>query len=232
VLDQVTLDLGPQAVFRGASLTVAIGETVAVVGAIGTGKSSVIRLACGAITPRIGSVRTLGIDPAKQIDSVAGRLGVLFQKHGLLATMSIRENLTLPLTYHDSLPKDRLDSAVCEAMEIVGLHISELENHPAVLSGGEARRAALARAWLTGREFFLLDDLLRGREFDDAAAFCTFRDRVNARCPAGIVLTTQDITFAAEIAHRMVAVVNHQLVELDPSLPLPELSARALGFGP
>lgn len=230
VLDGVDLDLGPQAVLRGASLTVAAGETVAIVGAVGTGKSSVIRLACGAQQPDAGQVRTLGIDPAERISSVAGRLGVLFQTDGLLATMTIRENLALPLTYHHLEPADRIDGILEEVMALAGLDPAELDNRPAVLSGGELRRAALARAWLTGCELLLLDDLLRGREFDDVASFHAFRQRARQRCPVAIVLTTQDITLAAEIADRIVAVVDHDLVELDRTLPLPQLSAKALGI--
>ncbi len=230
VLDQVELDLGPQRVFRGASLSVAAGETVAVVGAVGTGKSSVLRLGCGAVDASGGSVRTLGIDPRVQVDAIAGRLGVLFQSHALLATMTIRENLTLPLTYHGLVARERVDDTVLEAMAVARLDASELPNRPAVLSGGELRRAALARAWLTGWELLLLDDLLRGREFDDVAAFCGFRDRVQARCPAAIVLSTQDVGYAKELADRIVAVVDHGLVELDPTLPVSELSALALGI--
>ncbi|GEM_PF-6271723 len=228
--DRVTLDLGPQAVFRQASLTVATGETVAVVGAVGKGKSSVIRLACGAAAAASGTVQVLGIDPREQLESVAGRLGVLFQAHALLATMTVRENLALPLTYHQLVPPDRVDAAVTDALGVAGLDPSELDNRPAVLSGGERRRAALARAWLTGWELLLLDDLLRGREFDDVAAFRAFQARAQARCPAAIVLTTQDVTLAAEIADRIVAVVDHELVELDRTLPLGELSAMALGI--
>jgi ABC-type transporter Mla maintaining outer membrane lipid asymmetry ATPase subunit MlaF len=229
-LDRITLDLGPQAVFRDASLSVATGETVAIVGAVGTGKSSVVRLGCGAELPASGTVRALGIDPAVRIESVAGRLGVLFQTHGLLATMSVRENLALPLTYHDRVPRDQLNDTLLEAMDVARLDPDELDSRPAVMSGGELRRAALARAWLTGWELLLLDDLLRGREFDDVAAFRAFQARVQARCPAAIVLSTQDVTFAAEIADRIVAVVDHDLVELNRTLPLSELSAQALGI--
>jgi len=231
-LDRVCLDLGTQVVFREASLSVATGETVAIVGAVGTGKSSVIRLGCGAEPPASGRVQSLGIDPADRIESVAGRLGVLFQTHGLLATMTVRENLALPLIYHDRVPQDALEDTLLEAMAVARLHADELDSRPAVMSGGELRRAALARAWLTGWELLLLDDLLRGREFDDVAAFRAFQERVQARCPAAIVLSTQDVTLAAEIADRIVAVVDHDLVELDRTLPLGELSALALGITP
>ncbi len=230
VLDRLDLVLGTQPVLEGASLTVHQGEVVAIVGAVGVGKSSVVRLACGALRPGSGSVRTLGVNPAQDIQPTVGRMGVLFQSNGLLATMTIRENLALPLSYHERDIPEELEETLLEAMLAAGLDSSELENRPSVLSGGELRRAALARAWLTGHELLLLDDLLRGREFDDTASFRAFSDRVRTRGPSSIVLTTQDVTLAAEIADRIVAVVDLDLVELDPSLPIPELSARALGI--
>jgi len=229
--EEVRLDLGTQPVFRGASLDVGPTEVVAVLGAVGTGKSSVIRLACGAQAPDRGWVTTLGVDPVQAVEATVGRMGVLFQTHGMLATMTIRENLTLPLTYHRRVPPDRLEATVREAMDVARLDRSELDNRPAVLSGGELRRAALARAWLTGSELLLLDDLLRGREFDDVAAFRAFRERVLARHPAAILFTTQDVSLACEIADRIVAVVDHDLVELDPTQPVSAIAALALGIG-
>ncbi|WP_028936320.1 ABC transporter ATP-binding protein [Pseudonocardia spinosispora] len=137
----------PQRVLADFSLTVAEGELVAVVGASGTGKTTLLHLVAGLVTPDAGTVRT-----DRPSDSSDPRLGVVFQQPRLLDWLSVRENVTL------ALDAAGLDPAGADAaLESVGL-TEYGGSFPTVLSGGQRQRVAVARAFAVQPDLVLLDE--------------------------------------------------------------------------
>jgi putative ABC transport system ATP-binding protein len=146
---------------RGVDLQVARGEFVAVMGASGSGKSTLLHLLAGLDRPDAGTVLIDGIDLGGLDDGAATllrrrRIGVVFQAFNLLAMLSARENVALPLLL-DGVPRrqalDRADAALAE----VGL--AERTGHaPSQLSGGEQQRVAIARALVGDADLLLADE--------------------------------------------------------------------------
>jgi len=154
----VTLTLGDTAVLRGVDLSVARGESVALLGASGSGKSSLMAVLTGLERASGGHVVVDGLDiSALDEDALArarrGRIGIVLQAFHLLPTMTARENVAVPL----ELAGDRAAGPRAEAeLAAVGLG-HRMDHFPAELSGGEQQRVAIARA-LVGRPALLFAD--------------------------------------------------------------------------
>jgi NitT/TauT family transport system ATP-binding protein len=135
----------PQTVFADFSLTIADGELVAVVGASGTGKTTLLHVVAGLVPPDSGSVRLAGAarDP---------RLGVVFQQPRLLDWLPVRQNVSLAVEAA-GLP----DTGVDEVLDAVGL-AEYAGSYPSVLSGGQRQRVAVARAFAVQPDLLLLDE--------------------------------------------------------------------------
>ena len=143
----VTLTLGDTAILRGIDLSVAPGESVALLGASGSGKSSLMAVLAGLERASGGSVRVDGLDfGALDEDALArarrGRIGIVLQAFHLLPTMTARENVAVPMELAGAA--DAWDRAA-EELAAVGLG-HRLDHYPSQLSGGEQQRVAIARA--------------------------------------------------------------------------------------
>ena len=150
-LEDVTLTLssaaGPVSILAGVSLTVGAGETVALLGPSGSGKSSLLMVASGLEAATSGRVTVAGTDITRMSeDGLArfrlGHVGIVFQSFHLIATMTALENVAVPLELAGV--RDAFERAKAE-LEAVGLG-ARLDHYPGQLSGGEQQRVALARA--------------------------------------------------------------------------------------
>ena len=144
---EVTLTLGDTDILRGIDLSVAAGESVALLGASGSGKSSLMAVLAGLERASGGSVRVDGLDfGALDEDALArarrGRIGIVLQAFHLLPTMTARENVAVPMELAGAA--DAWDRAA-EELAAVGLG-HRLDHYPSQLSGGEQQRVAIARA--------------------------------------------------------------------------------------
>ncbi len=152
---------GPRQIFDGLDLTVRQGSITAVMGPSGTGKTTLLRLLTGQVQASAGSVRVLG----REVGSLAGRelfalrrrLGVLFQNGALLTDMNVFENVAFPVREHARLPEPVLRRLVMMKLEAVGLR-GAADMMPQELSGGMARRVALARAIVLDPEVLIYDE--------------------------------------------------------------------------
>lgn len=147
------------------SLLVRSGERVALVGSNNSGKSIALRLAAGLETPLAGTVRLLGINPAlateaKYVD-LRRRVGVVFDRPGLLSNMSVFNNIALPLRYHTALSESEIEDKIIESLREWGLE-NLRERFPAELTLGDARFVAFARAQVLDPEILFIDDMLLG----------------------------------------------------------------------
>jgi phospholipid/cholesterol/gamma-HCH transport system ATP-binding protein len=160
VFQDVALAFGENDVLRGVSFTLARGETKALFGVAGSGKSVILKIALGLIRPDSGRVIVLGHDIAqmreKDLFELRGKIGMVFQESALFDSLSVRENVAYRLMEARGIYDDEIDRRVREALRFVELEHT-LDLSPAELSGGMRRRVAIARALITQPELLLYD---------------------------------------------------------------------------
>jgi phospholipid/cholesterol/gamma-HCH transport system ATP-binding protein len=157
----VRYSAGPRVIFDGLDLTVARGGITAVMGPSGTGKTTLLRLLTGQVRASAGSVRMLDQDVATlnrtELFALRRRMGMLFQNGALLTDLNVFENVAFPVREHARLPEPVLRRLVLMKLEAVGLRGAE-KLMPQELSGGMARRVALARAIVMDPEVLIYDE--------------------------------------------------------------------------
>jgi phospholipid/cholesterol/gamma-HCH transport system ATP-binding protein len=160
----VTLSRGGRVVLRDVDLAVRASELVAVLGPSGAGKSTLLAAATGELAPDAGTITVLGETlplPRARLFALRRRIGVLLQGSGLLTDLDVFENVALPLRAHGDLPANVLARLVAMKLGAVGLGAAA-SLAPQQLSGGMARRVALARALMLDPPLMLYDEPLTG----------------------------------------------------------------------
>ena len=216
LLEDVSLTLasaaGPVDILRGISLSIEPGETVALLGPSGSGKSSLMMVLAGLETPSAGRVVLAGHDLGALDENELARLrrghvGIVFQAFHLLPTMTARENVAIPLELAGA--RDAMAAAEA-ALARVGLG-HRLGHYPAQLSGGEQQRVAIARAMVAGPLLLLADeptgnlDGATGRAVID----CLFEE--HARIGSALLLITHE-SGIAERCHRRLYLEDGRIV--------------------
>ena len=208
-LDDVRLTLpstaGPVDILRGISLTIAAGETVALLGPSGSGKSSLLMVLAGLERPSAGSVRLAGHDLATLDEDGLARLrrrnvGIVFQSFHLIPTMNALENVAIPLELAGD--RDALATAGA-ALARVGLG-HRLSHYPGQLSGGEQQRVAIARAFAAGPQLLLADEPTGNLDGETGRAVidCLFAE--HARLGTALLLITHDAELAARCEREII----------------------------
>jgi phospholipid/cholesterol/gamma-HCH transport system ATP-binding protein len=161
----VHYSIGGRAIFSGLSLQIARGRITAVMGPSGTGKTTLLKLITGQIKPDRGQVLFDGIDVCSlsrsELYALRRRMGMLFQNGALLTDEDVFENVAFPLREHTDLPERLIRNIVLTKLQAVGLR-GAAHLMPAELSGGMARRVALARAMATDPEVLIYDEPFTG----------------------------------------------------------------------
>ncbi len=202
-------------VLRHVDLEVARGEIVALLGGSGCGKSTLLRTVCGLVAPLAGEVRLLGeslYDLAPEARSgVLRRIGVAFQQDALFSSMTIEDNVALPLRELTKLPSAIVREMVHMRLELVG--IADLARRmPAHISGGQRKRAALARASILDPEIIFADEPTAGLDPMVAAeidrTLVAFRDALGS----SIVVVSHELESIRATADRAVMLANGGIV--------------------
>jgi putative ABC transport system ATP-binding protein len=208
-LDDIRLTLasaaGPVDILRGISLTIAAGETVALLGPSGSGKSSLLMVLAGLERPSAGAVRLAGHDLAALDEDGLARLrrrhvGIVFQSFHLIPTMNALENVAIPLELAGD--GDAM-SAAGAALARVGLG-HRLMHYPGQLSGGEQQRVAIARAFAAGPQLLLADEPTGNLDGETGRAVmdCLFAE--HTRLGTALLLITHDAELAARCEREIV----------------------------
>jgi len=201
ILQDISLTLkslaGPVDILAGVSLEVAAGETVALTGPSGSGKSSLLMVAAGLEKPTAGTVRLTGTDITRMgEDALArfrrGRVGVVFQSFHLIPTMTALENVAVPLELMGVA--DAFDRAEAE-LRGVGL-ILRTDHYPGQLSGGEQQRVALARALAPGPQILFADEPTGNLDGATGAGIADLMFALNAERGATLFLVTHEESLA------------------------------------
>ena len=206
---------GSQSVHENLDLDLYRGEILAVVGGSGSGKSVLLRSIIGLRRPNEGQIKVFGQDLAElreeQRSLVERRFGVLFQKGALFSSLTITENVALPLIEHAGLSRADAEHLAGVKLALAGLPISAADKYPASLSGGMIKRAALARALALDPDIMFLDEPTAGLDPIGAAAFdqliLTLRDALGL----SVFLITHDLDTLYTITDR-VAVLSQKKV--------------------
>src|SRR6201987_88637 len=160
VFEDVWMSFGDVDVQKGVSFKLPVGETKALFGVAGSGKSTILKLALGLLKPDSGRVVALGEDVDKiskdELFQLRGRIGMGFQESALFDSLTVSENVAFRLTEEHGIYDDAIDRRVRESLRCVELeHTVDLS--PSELSGGVRRRVAIARAIITQPELLLYD---------------------------------------------------------------------------
>src|SRR5579863_6445951 len=160
IFEDVHLAFENNEVLRGVSFHLPFGETKALFGVAGSGKSTILKLALGLLTPDSGKITVLGNEVTQMREQdlfpMRGKLGMVFQESALFDSLTVRENVAYRLMEEHGIYDDEIDRRVREALRFVELEHT-LDLFPSELSGGMRRRVAIARAVITQPELLLYD---------------------------------------------------------------------------
>jgi ABC-type lipoprotein export system ATPase subunit len=204
----------------GVSLEVRSGEFVALLGSSGSGKSSVLNLIAGLDRPSSGSVVVQERDLAKlsRQDLAKYRLhvvGMVFQSFNLIASMTLAENVELPLRFAE-VDRRKRDSLAREALERVGLR-TRMSHRPSELSGGEQQRAALARALINRPQLLLADEPTGNLDSRTGTEIMDMVRDFNQNLGMTVVMVTHERALAERYAQRLIFLADGKLIGDQPN---------------
>ncbi len=211
---------GEQVVHENLDLDVYRGEILGVVGGSGTGKSVLLRTIIGLVRPTAGSVRVFGEDlltlPEERRSRVERRFGVLFQSGALFSSLTVAENIALPLVEHAGLTRDEAQMLADVKLALVGLPRDSANKFPSQLSGGMIKRAALARALALDPEILFLDEPTAGLDPISAAAFDSLLVTLRNALGLTVFLVTHDLDTLYSTCDRVAVLSQRRVLAAAP----------------
>jgi phospholipid/cholesterol/gamma-HCH transport system ATP-binding protein len=194
---------GKRPVLRGISLAIPRGKVTAILGASGSGKTTLLQLVAGSLKPDRGTIQVFGQN-VHQLDQAAlyrlrRQIGMMFQKGGLFTDLSVFENIAFPIREHTQLPEDVLRDLVIMKLHAVGLRGTH-KLRPTELSGGMARRVALARATALDPDLIIFDEPFAGLDPITLNVICNLIRTLNDALGSTSVVVTYDVHEALKLA--------------------------------
>jgi phospholipid/cholesterol/gamma-HCH transport system ATP-binding protein len=202
---------GSRLILKGVSLSVREGEILVIMGGSGSGKSTLLRHLMALETPTSGTIRVLGQDVARlgmrQLLALRRKMGVAFQGGALFSSMTVGDNIMLPLREHTNLDQKTMEIMARLKLEVVGLAGFE-DLMPAELSGGMIKRAAFARAVVMDPRILFCDEPSAGLDPVVSSALDDLILKLRDAMDMAIVVVTHELESAFKIADR-IAVLDH-----------------------
>jgi phospholipid/cholesterol/gamma-HCH transport system ATP-binding protein len=202
-IDNMSFTYAARKIFNGLSLSVEKGKVTAIMGPSGTGKTTLLRLIGGELRPDSGTVEVFGQDVASisrtELYKQRSRMGILFQQGALFTDLNVLENVSFPLCQHTKLSKTMIRDLALLRLESVGLRgVADLMVHE--LSGGMARRVALARSTIMDPELMLYDEPFTGQDPISKAVLVQLISKLNQALGLSTVIVSHDIAETLAIA--------------------------------
>ena len=202
-LHGVDFAIDDKPIFRGLDIAIRRGEVTAIMGPSGTGKTTLLRLITGQLRADVGRVVVDGRDVAglsrRELYDMRRRIGMLFQNGALLTDLDVFENVAFPLREHARLPERLLRSIVLTKLQAVGLR-GAARLKPQQLSGGMARRVALARAIVMDPHLLLYDEPFAGLDPISMGVVMRLIRSLNDALGISSVVVTHDVREISQIA--------------------------------
>jgi len=199
--------IGAQHILRGLDLTIRHGESLAIIGGSGTGKSVTLKLIMGLMPATSGSIRVDGQEITRLSERQLGphrrKIGMLFQDGALFDSFTLEENVAFPLRETGERDPAKIAAAVHEVLDAVGL-ANDKQKLPSALSGGMKKRAALARAIITRPRCVLYDEPTAGLDPIVSDSIDHLIRRIQRRYGCTSVIVTHDMKSVRTVADRVI----------------------------
>lgn len=210
-ISKLSTRFGEHVVHSGIDLEVRRGEIFALIGGSGSGKSTLLREMILLHRPDAGSIRVLGVDLQALADGDANgetlalrqRWGVMFQHGGLFGSLTVQENVGLPLREHTALDDALIDEIAASKLAMTGLEPQVGAQYPSELSGGMMKRASLARALALDPELVFLDEPTAGLDPESAGEVDQLVRKLRDLFGLTIVMITHDLDLLWQLADRV-----------------------------
>ncbi len=206
---------GRKPIFDDLSLSIPRGKVTAIMGPSGTGKTTLLKLIGGQLRPQRGEVWVDGVNVHAlrhaELFELRKRMGMLFQQGALLTDLSVFENVAFPLREHTRLPESMIRDMVLMKLNAVGLRGAR-ELMPVELSGGMARRVALARAIVMDPYLVMYDEPFTGQDPITLGVLVRLIRNLNDALGLTSILVSHDVAEAASIADRLYVLSEGRLV--------------------
>ncbi|MEZ2127338.1 MULTISPECIES: ABC transporter ATP-binding protein [unclassified Sinorhizobium] len=217
----VTVGFGSKVVLDKLSLDVYRGEILGFVGASGTGKSVLMRTVLRLLPRRSGTIKILGANydelDEPHRNALDMRLGVLFQQGALFSSLTVKENIQVPMREYLDLPKWVMDELAHLKIRLVGLAPDAADKYPSELSGGMIKRAALARALALDPDLLFLDEPTSGLDPIGAAEFDELIARLRDTMGLTVYMVTHDLDSLFSVCDR-IAVLGQKRVLVEGTI--------------
>jgi len=213
---QVHFSLGKRVIYKAIDLDIARGRITAIMGPSGTGKTTLLRLISGQWRPASGTVHFDGQHVAKlgqgELFEQRKRMGMLFQSGALLTDLSVFDNVAFPLREHTRLPERLIRDIVLMKLEAVGLRGAR-GLYPAQLSGGMARRVALARAIALDPEMIMYDEPFAGQDPISMGVLLRLIRRLNDVLGLTAIVVSHDVKETLGIADYVYVISDGEVID-------------------
>jgi phospholipid/cholesterol/gamma-HCH transport system ATP-binding protein len=205
-------------VLESIDLDVRSGETIVIMGGSGSGKSTMLRLMIGSFKPDAGRVVMFGKDLHRQdepgLNELRKRFGILFQSGALFNSMTIGENVALPIVEHTDLPREIIDIQVKIKLELVGLR-EHADKFPSQISGGMKKRAGLARALALDPQILFYDEPSAGLDPVTSAQIDQLIVSLSRQLGVTSIVVTHEMDSAFVIADRMAMLDKGRMLKVE-----------------
>jgi phospholipid/cholesterol/gamma-HCH transport system ATP-binding protein len=218
---------GAQVVHSGLDLDVFRGEILGVIGPSGCGKSVLMRQIVGLDEPQAGDIRIFGETLAAHGDGLASRVGVLFQDGALFSTLTVKENVEVPLKVHTRLSPLLIGQIADLKLSLSGLGAEAYHKKPSEISGGMRKRAALARALALDPELLFLDEPTAGLDPVTASGFDRLVKDLSHDLGLTVFLVTHDLDTLMGVCDRVAVLYGGKVAAIGP---VEEVRANASGW--
>ena len=207
---------GDQKIWDNLDLDVYRGEIVGIVGGSGQGKSVLLRVITGLVTPDAGTISVFGrdvreLDREERID-MESRWGVLFQDGALFSSLSVLQNIQVPMREHLELPRSIMNDLAYLKLAMVGLPPDAAHKFPSELSGGMRKRAGLARALSLDPEIVFLDEPTAGLDPIGASAFDQLIRKLQQTLDLTVYMVTHDLDSIFTVCDRVAVLADNKIV--------------------